>query len=301
MQEPPEVVMSIRSMTGFGRSSGLTQFGQVTVEVKSVNHRYLDLSPRIARELAFLEEDIKAVLREFVTRGRVDVTVKLAAKTQMNRGASFNLEQMAEYRHKLLDIAERLSLRQELTLEQLLALPGVLIEPEPLADSGEIGEEIKRLVRQAAQALCDSRTLEGERLAADISMRVAEITTWVLLIHSRSLSSVEVYRQRLHENIKRLANDVLLDPSRLEVEVALFAERASITEEVVRLRAHLLNFHSFLASKQAIGRKMDFYLQEMNREVNTIGSKSADVAISQLVVDIKSELEKVREQVQNLE
>lgn len=301
MQEPPEGVMGIRSMTGFGRSAGITLLGQVTVEVKSVNHRYLDFSIRIARDLAFMEEDVKAVLREFVTRGRVEVTVKLAAKTPMNRGASFNLEQIAEYHDKLLEVADRFSLRHEVTLEHLLALPGVILEPEPLAESGEIGEEVKRLVRQAAENLLDSRTLEGERLRADIALRVTEIATWVDLIHSRSLSSVDVYRQRLHENIKRLANDVLLDPSRLEIEVALFADRASITEEVVRMRAHLLNFHSFLAAKQAIGRKMDFYLQEMNREVNTMGSKSADVAISQLVVDIKSELEKVREQVQNLE
>jgi len=293
--------MGIRSMTGFGRSAGTTLLGQVTVEVKSVNHRYLDFSVRMARDLAFMEEDVKSLLREFVTRGRVEVTVKLAAKTSLNRGVSFNLEQIAEYQDRLLEVVDRFSLRHEVTLAQLLALPGVVIEPEPLADSGAIGEEVKHLVRQAAEKLLDSRTLEGERLRDDIALRVAEIATWVELIHSRSLSSVDVYRQRLHENIKRLAPDVSLDPSRLEMEVALFADRASITEEVVRMRSHLHNFHSFLDAKQAIGRKMDFYLQEMSREVNTMGSKSADVAISQLVVDIKSELEKVREQVQNLE
>jgi len=293
--------MGIRSMTGFGRSAGTTLLGQVTVELKSVNHRYLDFSVRMARDLAFMEEDVKALLREFVTRGRVEATVKLATKTSLNRGVSFNLEQIAEYHDRLLEVADRFSLRHEVALAHLLALPGVVIEPEPLADSGAIGEEVKHLVRQAAETLLDSRKLEGERLRADIALRVAEIAAWVELIHSRSLLSVDVYRQRLHDNIKRLAHDVLLDPSRLEMEVALFADRASITEEVVRMRAHLLNFHSFLDAKQAIGRKMDFYLQEMSREVNTMGSKSADVNISQLVVDIKSELEKVREQVQNLE
>lgn len=293
--------MGIRSMTGFGRSAGITLLGQVTVEVKSVNHRFLDFSIRIARDLAFAEEDVKAVLREFVTRGRVEVTVKLATKSPRNRGVSFDLEQLAEYNDKLCEIKDRFSLWHEVALEHLLALPGVVIEPEPLGDSGEIGEEVKLIVRQAAEKLIDSRLLEGERLRDDIALRLAEIAAWVERIGSLSLSSVDLYRQRLHENIKRLVNDVTLDPGRLEVEVALFAERASITEEVVRLRLHLRNFHSFLDAKQAIGRKMDFYLQEMNREVNTIGSKSPDVGISQLVVEIKSELEKVREQVQNLE
>ncbi|MBT9135124.1 MAG: hypothetical protein DDT34_00172 [Firmicutes bacterium] len=291
----------MRSMTGFGRSSGSTSVGQVSVELKSVNHRYLDFAMRITRDLLYLEEDVKASLREHVTRGRIEVSIKLAARTQKHRGAEFSIEQATEYRDRLLAIAERLALRPEVTIEQLLALPGVVLEPEPLADNGEIIEELRIIVRQAAQALIESRLAEGERLKGDIFMRMELIKQWVDRINERSSISIDMYRQRLQDNIKVLTNGLMVDPSRLEVEVAIFADRASIVEEVVRLRAHLDNFRNFVQSTQAIGRKMDFYIQEMNREVNTIGSKSQDATISQLVVEIKSELEKVREQVQNLE
>jgi len=291
----------LRSMTGFGRSTGHTCIGQVSVELKGVNHRYLDLAVRMPRDLSVYEEEVKAILRDHLSRGRVELTVKLSAGSREHKGADVDIEQIARYLERLRPLAERFSLEGNVTLGQLLALPGVIIEPEPLTDSGEVVLGLRAIVLQAVSSLVESRQAEGERLRADIKSRIEAIHLWVEAINAKAGTSLGLYRQRLQENLKQILSNQTVDSQRLETEVVLFAERVSITEEIVRLRAHLGNFESMLDSTQAVGRKMDFYLQEMNREANTIGNKSQDVAISQLVVEIKSELEKIREQVQNLE
>lgn len=293
--------MALRSMTGFGRVFGDSILGALTIEMKSVNHRYLDISTRLPRDLIFMEEDIKAIVREGIQRGRIDVSVKLQTTARSSKVAEFNFEQLRDYRAKLVSLAEELGMDSKISLEFLLGLPGAMAEPEIAPDSDELVEQVKELVRRAAKALQDARESEGVRLGNDIADRLNVISDCVTRIEERSQGNVDNYRQRLHENIKRLIPEIAVDPHRLEVEVALFADRSNIAEEIVRLNAHIHNFRHFLVSEQAVGRKMDFYLQEMNREANTIGSKSADVGISQLVVEIKSELEKIREQVQNLE
>lgn len=294
--------MGLRSMTGFARVQRECEVGVLTAELRSVNHRYLDLSLRMPRELSTMEEEIKALVREKVARGRVELTLRLQSQAKHARPAVFNGELLREYKEKLLSLARELELdpRQNVSLPYLLSLPGVLVEQEEGDDSQTHWACVKEIVAQGLDALVESREQEGRRLCDDLAARLGFIKSCVDRIEGLAQDSVGNYRQRLFENIKRITQDAGLDQGRLETEVALWADRANITEEIVRLNTHLHNFRQFL-SQQAVGRKMDFYLQEMNREVNTVGSKSADVSISQIVVDIKAELEKIREQVQNLE
>ena len=294
--------MSLRSMTGFARVQGECELGVLTAELRSVNHRYLDLSLRMPRELSALEEEIKALVREKVTRGRVEISLRLQSQAKNARPALVDSELLRDYKDKLVNLAWELGLDplQHVTLPYLLSLPGVLVEQEESYDSQTSREGIKEIVKLGLNALVESREQEGQRLCDDLATRLDFIKTCVDRIEGLVQDSVGSYRLRLLDNIKRMTQDTGLDQGRLEMEVALWADRANITEEIVRLNTHFYNFRQFL-SQQAVGRKMDFYLQEMNREVNTVGSKSADVGISQIVVDIKAELEKIREQVQNLE
>jgi len=294
--------MSLRSMTGFARVQGKCELGVLTAELRSVNHRYLDLSLRMPRELSTLEEEIKALVREKVVRGRVEISLRLQSQAKNARPALVDSELLRDYKDKLANLAWELGLDplQHVTLPYLLSLPGVLVEQEESYDSQTSREGIKEIVALGLNALVESREQEGKRLCDDLAARLGFIKTCVDRIEGLVQDSVGSYRLRLLENIKRMTQDTGLDQGRLEMEVALWADRANITEEIVRLNTHFYNFRQFL-SQQAVGRKMDFYLQEMNREVNTVGSKSADVGISQIVVDIKAELEKIREQVQNLE
>ncbi|KAF0197992.1 MAG: hypothetical protein FD169_55 [Bacillota bacterium] len=293
--------LSIRSMTGFGRVSGETALGSLTVEMKSVNHRYLDISLRLPRDLSTLEEDIKGWIRDRISRGRIEVSIRLQSGAFKNGGVIFNHSEVQSYVSKLQSLAADAGVSFEIRLEHLLALPGVQIEPEVIIDEQDVTEQVKGIVKNAVASLLASRELEGTKLAHDLSRRLTIIEKLVDGIESRAGLSVEAYRQRLQDNVARILSSVTVELARLEQEVVLFAERSSITEELVRLRTHTHSFAQFLGVCEAIGRKMDFYVQEMNREVNTIGSKSADVGISHMVVEIKSELEKIREQVQNIE
>lgn len=293
--------LGIRSMTGFGRVSGETALGSLTVEMKSVNHRYLDISLRLPRDLSTLEEDIKVWIRDMINRGRIEVNLRLQMGSSKSGGVMFSHNEVKSYISKLQSLAEDTGLSFEIRLEHLLTLPGVQVEPEVIVDEQDVAEQVKGLVKKAVSSLLTSRELEGTKLAQDLKTRLTLIEKLVDDIESKADLSVVAYRQRLQDSVARILSSVNVEPNRLEQEVVLFAERSNITEELVRLRTHTHSFAQFLRAHDAIGRKMDFYLQEMNREVNTIGSKSADVGISQMVVEIKSELEKLREQVQNIE
>lgn len=293
--------LSIRSMTGFGRAGGETVMGSVHVEVKSVNHRYLDIALRLPRDLSFLEEDVKACIRETVSRGRVELNLRLQSNSSKGSSVSFDHSIVKAYVEKLRSLSSDSGLELEIRLQDLLSLPGVLGEPELTLDEQEISEQVKTLVRDAARALQSSRAVEGERLQEDLLLRLSTIEGFLDQIEERAALASDCFRQRLQENVMRLVSNASVDPERLEQEVVLLCERSSIVEELVRLRTHTKTFKKLLLTADAVGRKMDFYIQEMNREANTIGSKAQDVGISQLVVEIKSELEKVREQVQNIE
>lgn len=253
----------MRSMTGFGRAVGQTLLGAVTVEVRSVNHRYLDVSLRAPRDISFLEEEIKSLTKEHITRGRVDVTIKLQSDPTKEKGAELNSAQIKSYLAALKELKEELDLTCEIKIENILALPGVLIEPAVEVDEQVASQQVKTVLTEALVALVASRQREGGKLAEDITDRLQSISRSVAQISDFSGQVVENYRRRLKENIQRLLPDVAVDPGRLEVEIALFADRSSITEELVRLRTHLQNFQGFLSSSDAVllaGRKLSPYL-----------------------------------------
>ncbi|MBT9176041.1 MAG: hypothetical protein DDT20_00343 [Firmicutes bacterium] len=243
--------MSLRSMTGFARVQGECELGLLTVEMRSVNNRYLDLSLRIPRELALLEEEIKVLVRGKVARGRVEISLKLQSQVRNARPVVFNEELLREYRDKLTYLAGELGLdpMQNVSLNYLLSLPGVVVEQEGSDDSEASRERAKELIALGLNALLLAREQEGRRLCDDLVARLAFIKHGVDRIDDLSRDSVSTYRQRLLENIKRLTQDTVLDQGRLELEVALFADRANITEEVVRLNTHLHNFRQFLSQQ----------------------------------------------------
>ena len=291
----------MQSMTGFGRAVGQTDLGSITVEIKAVNNRYLDVTLRLPRDLSFLDDTVKALVREHASRGRVEVQVRLQADKTTTEAVQLNLEQIRSYMQALGSLQQELGLQCEIKLEHLLALPGVFVDAPVEVDEGVLSQQVKKVVAEALTALKESRRKEGERLAEDMAHRISVIAEVAQRISSLQDEVVLHYRQRLKDNIERIMPDVQVDSGRLEMEVAIFADRVSIAEELVRLQTHLDNFKGFLSSREAVGRKMDFYLQELNREVNTIGSKVPDALISQQVVEIKAELEKIREQAQNIE
>ncbi len=292
---------SVRSMTGFGRSLGQTELGVLAVEVRGVNNRYLDISVRLSRELSFAEEQMKNIVKEYVSRGRVDISVRLQSGTAQRDVARLDAVRARDMLTQLRNLALTLDLPDDISLSELVSLPGVLIEAPLEVDEEGTTSVLVALLREALEAFSASRLAEGMSLAADMSGRVKLISQRIDDIEIHTAGIVEAQRRRLRDNIERLLPDITVDSHRLELEVALFADRVSVAEELVRLRTHLKNYLSFLASTEAVGRKMDFYLQEINREINTIGSKVPDAAVSQHVVEIKAELEKIREQAQNIE
>ena len=291
----------VRSMTGFGRGEASGANLGITVEAKAVNHRYLDIAIRMPRELNLLEEELRALCRQQLTRGRIDVFVKIMTKEADVRAVSVNTALAKAYLEHARSLCAETGLSIELTVAELLRLPEVIQLAESEFDVDEARELLVAAGGQAVVGLVQMRVLEGERLAADILAYLVSIEQQLSVIEAHGPMVVEEYRVRLENRLQEMLPEGLLDPSRLAQEVAIFADRACIAEEIVRLRSHLLQARSLLGTREPVGRKLDFLVQEMNREINTIGSKANDAEIAQRVVEMKSDLEKVREQVQNIE
>lgn len=291
----------MHSMTGFGRATQQTNLGTVSVEIRGVNNRYLDISLRTTREFSFVDEHIKELVKEHVSRGRVDISLRVQGDQLARDTARIDVVKASQYHAVLKGLVDELQLVGTVSLDHIITMPGVLVEAPMEIDEAAAVDKIKPVVREALLAFSESRQREGLSLVKDMRGRLAAIALQVGNIEKQTETIVDAQRKRLRDNIERLIPDLPVDSHRLELEVALFADRASVAEELVRLRTHLSNFASFLASTEAVGRKMDFYLQEMNREINTIGSKVPDALVSQYVVEIKAELEKIREQAQNME
>lgn len=296
------------SMTGFGRGEGETPAGRIRVEVHAVNHRYSDINLRLPRSLSLLEERIRGLVAEYVTRGRVEMQIVLDPTAEHAVAVQVNTSLARQYADSLRSLAQELGLPPAVDLPLLVQLPDVLAAAEPSFDPDMVGPSVEQVVRQALQQMQEMRAREGDKLAVDLRQRAAQVRTWVDQVEAQAPRVVEHYRDRLQQRVRELLGESgsLVDPQRLAAEVAIFADRSNITEEVVRLKSHLDQFSQALSQpaaegKGAVGRKLDFLLQEMNREINTVGAKANDLAISQHVVWIKAELEKMREQVQNLE
>jgi len=292
----------VKSMTGFGRGEAEGQGYKLTVECKSINNRYLEVAPRMPRQLLSLEDGLKKTVGSYAARGRVDVFVTLEETEDKPKTLKTDKELALAYQQGIKEIAALCGIEDKLTPEMLVRLPGVFSMEKSDDDLEVIGSLLNEALAAALTQLVAMRKQEGDKLAADLLMRRDTVLAAVAEIEKRSPLVVEEYSQKLKARIVELLDsDKPFDEGRFATEVAYFADRSSITEELIRLDSHLGQLKELLNSDESVGRKLDFLMQELNREINTVGSKANDLAINKLVIDVKSELEKIREQVQNIE
>ena len=293
--------MMVRSMTGFGRAKAQIDGLDITVEIKSVNHRYFEFSCRSPRAYSFLEEKIKSRLSEAISRGKVEVSVLIDDNTENATVVEINREYANAYLKALSDLSKEYRLKNDVKVSSLVGNSDIFKVKRQVLEDEVVTNAVFTVLEEALQNFIEMRTIEGERLLKDVTDRANYILEKVSFIEERSPQTVENYRNRIEQKIKDLLGDTTIDEQRILTEVAIFADKVAVAEETVRLRSHIKQFETLMSSNDAVGRKLDFIVQEMNRETNTIGSKAQDIEIAHTVVDIKSEIEKIREQIQNME
>lgn len=291
----------IRSMTGYGRGEAQGAGKQTTVEMKGVNHRFLEIVVRMPKQFSALEERLRKIIQEQVSRGRVDVFISVEEFGDKAKNVKVDKNLAQAYYSALKELEEHLGSKEVVDYTTIPRFPDVLVVEEDEADLEEVWTTLATAVTQATGQFIEMRQIEGTKLAQDILHRVDSIANLNGQIEQRSPLVVEEYRQKLDQRLKTLLPELELDPGRIATEVAIFADRSSITEENVRLNSHLEQMRQNFQQGGSVGRKLDFIVQEMNRETNTIGSKANDLQITSMVVEVKSEIEKIREQVQNIE
>lgn len=291
----------IRSMTGYGRGQSSQNGIHCTVEIRSVNHRFFECAVRYPRGCAFLEEKLKSLISSEVARGKLDVYVTAELQSVQRAEIEINHELATAYVRGIRELADSYALSAEISASELARNPDIFtIRKEP-PDEALIWASVEDAARQALASFLAMREAEGEKLRQDIAGRADVIMQGVAFIEERSPKTVQAYRQRLEARIRELLSDANVDEQRLLTETAVFADKIAVAEETVRLRSHYDQLQQLLSCGGTVGRKLDFLLQEFGREVNTIGSKAQDAEIAKIVVDLKAELEKIREQIQNIE
>ncbi|MBW2149022.1 MAG: YicC family protein [Deltaproteobacteria bacterium] len=291
----------IRSMTGYGRAQGELEGRTLIVEVKSVNHRYKDINVRLPRRYNPLEHRIRELLGEKLDRGRLDLSLNSREGELAPAVPEINVPLVDRYHEMIVQLRERYGLQEQMTAFQLLSLPDVIVYQEKELNPAEEWPVLERLIHCAMEELDDMRLKEGGSLLADIESRLREMKARLKEIEARSPLVVTQCHDRLSERLAEMTKGIEIDPIRLAQELAFFADRCDISEEIVRLRSHMDQFAQVLNQESPLGRKLDFILQEMHREINTIGSKASDSEIALRVVEFKTDLERLREQVQNIE
>lgn len=293
----------IKSMTGFGRSEYTDGKRSIIVEIKSVNHRYSDITIKMPRRYSFAEDRLKGAVKDIARRGKIDVSIMVENITEDDTNVRLNTMVARQYYDNLRELQKEFEVGGDITLQFLSTLPDVMKAVPDLEDEEAIFKSLEVPVSEAAKKLDEMRTLEGAKLAEDIIKRGEYIRTRVKEIEVRSPEVTKAYSEKLKDRIKELVGaNVTIPEDRILVEAAIFADKCSITEELVRLDSHIIQLNNIISkSNQPDGKKLDFLVQEMNREANTIGSKANDIEITNKVLEIKSEIEKIREQVQNIE
>ncbi len=292
----------IKSMTGFGRGEAQAQQKKFLIEVKSLNHRYLDTNIKMPKLLNYLEEKIRQRIKDAVKRGRIEVFISYEKVGESDVKVTADMELAKQYLEALREIGERLSITDDISVSALVKFPDILVVEKKEYDEDEIWNSLSASLDIALQRLIEMRELEGKQLKVDFLKRLDIISDMIRQIEDRSPQILTEYRQRLLDRMKELLEDgPSIDESRVLMEAALFADKSNITEELVRFHSHIRQFKSILEEDDSVGRKLDFLIQEMNREVNTIGSKANDLQLTNIVINLKSELEKLREQIQNIE
>jgi uncharacterized protein (TIGR00255 family) len=293
----------VRSMTGYGRAEAILNGQKYTVEIKSLNHRFLEISLRLPASLSALEMEIKKKIGEPLLRGKIDVSIRRDVQSSAENGQylALNLPLAQNYFNLLMQLKQSLNLQDDISLEMIAGQKDVFQMAELPQDDSALWQGLTAVLEEALAGMMEMRRREGEILSRDLSARLDLMAQLLSRIEAKAPQVVLEYQKRLTDRVRELTSGLVVDESRLSQEVAILAEKSDITEEIVRLRSHFGQFLEMLDREEAIGRKVDFLIQEMNREVNTIGSKSSDADISKQVIEIKSELAKLREQVQNLE
>ena len=291
----------LKSMTGYGRAERTLDGRTVTVELRSVNNRYLDCNVRMPRLYLFAEEGFKAQVQKTISRGKVDVFITLEGAGTQALAVSVNRPVADGYYAALRELAELYALNGDIPISLLSQFPDVLLAEKAEEDADQTAQEISAALTQALLDFDQMRTREGAKLEEDILSRAARIEELVEQVKSRSPETVSEYRARLEERMNEVLANLQLDPARILTEAAIFADKVAVDEETVRLTSHIAQLREMLSQGGAIGRKLDFLIQEFNREANTIGSKCSDLETAGYVVDIKAEIEKIREQIQNIE
>ena len=291
----------IRSMTGYGRDQQLLHGRSITVEIRSVNHRYFEFSCRAPRGCAFLEDRLKRSLQSAISRGKVEVSLTLQTIESRHTSVAVDHALAGQYLAALRALGEEYSLPDDLTLSSVSRLPDVFTLCRDEEDEEELAADVLQVLQNALDRFVAMREAEGERLRADVLSRVVTMEEHLSFVEERSPQTVIEYRARLTAKLTELLNGAVPDEARILTEAAIVADRLAVDEETVRLRSHFAQLRRIMESTEPVGRKLDFLVQEMNRETNTIGSKCSDTAIAGHVVEMKSEIEKIREQIQNIE
>ena len=295
------MIQMVKSMTGYGRCEETVGGRRITVELKSVNHKSLELSPRVTRGYGFLEDKLKSYVQSRGARGKIDLFLSIETLEDADVVVSVNHSLAAGYIAALREITERYKLPDTVTVNSLSRYSDIFSVHKAPEDEEAIWAAVQPVAEKAVDAFIAMRETEGSRLYEDVMARAAVILELVGKIEARSPETVKAYRERLEMKLREVLSDTAIDEQRILTEAAIFADKVAVAEETVRLRSHFEQLKSLLGAEEPSGRKMDFLVQEMNRETNTIGSKASDSQIAYMVVDIKAEIEKIREQIQNIE
>ena len=291
----------IKSMTGYGRAVETVNGREFTVELRSVNNRYLDCAVKLPRSVSFAEEAVKQAVKQSVSRGKVDVFITIKSENSDDTKITLNTSVLEGYLTAMRQMVGEFGVRDDISVSTVSRLPEVFSVEKPEVDEDQLKADLMSVVDKALAGYDAMRAVEGQALDADLRRRGNTILELVSQVEAGNAQTVVDYRTRLENKLKEVLANTAIDESRILTEAAIFADKVAVDEETVRLRSHLQQMNSMLTAGGAVGRKLDFLLQEMNREANTIGSKCTDVKLARIVVDIKAELEKIREQTQNIE
>lgn len=291
----------IRSMTGYGSAEEVINGRSIRVEIKSVNHRYFEYSARVPRSCGFVEERMKRLLSGVISRGKVDVGVTIQTVDGIDEEININREVVKNYVEALRSVKNEFDLADDLSLSSIAKLPDVFTVVKAETDEEALWKDIESVAKRALDSFVEGREAEGERLKADVLLKIAAIEEKVSFVESRSPETVKEYRARLLDKMHEVLENTQIDEGRILQEAAIYADKVAVDEETVRIRSHMKELRKTLDKSEPIGKSLDFRIQEVNRETNTIGSKCSDAAIADTVIEMKNTIEKIREQIQNIE
>lgn len=291
----------LKSMTGYGRCQRVLDGRDISVEIKSVNHRFFEFSARVPRAYGYLEEKMKGFVQQNISRGKIEVNVTVFTLEGKDAEVEINRSLAKGYIDALRSVSEELNLPDNLTLNSVLRFQDVFSVRKTQDDEEIIWNAVKEVAREAIDNFVAMRVVEGKRLKTDIEEKLDSIERSVAKVEVLSPQTTAAYRERLYAKLCEVLDKANIDESRILTEAAIFAEKTAVDEETVRLRSHIAQFRDLISGEEPVGRKLDFLVQELNREINTIGSKAQDIEVAKIVVDVKSDIEKIREQIQNVE